>query len=61
LAHLGVARTNALQSKTSQERMPMPPAVLALAACQDFFALGKDADSEIPILKQTQTEYAKLQ
>ncbi len=26
LAHLGVARTNALQPKTSQERMPMPPA-----------------------------------
>lgn len=33
----------------------------AKAACRDFFTLWKDADPEIPILKQAKTEYAKLQ
>jgi eukaryotic-like serine/threonine-protein kinase len=28
---------------------------------QDFFALWKDADSDIPVLKQARAEYAKLQ
>jgi hypothetical protein len=28
---------------------------------QDFFTLWKDADPEIPILKQAKAEYAKLQ
>ena len=28
---------------------------------QDFLALWKDADPDIPILKQAKTEYAKLQ
>lgn len=31
------------------------------AAYQDFLALWKEADPEIPILKQAQAEYAKLQ
>jgi hypothetical protein len=30
-------------------------------AYQDFFALWKDADSDVPILKQARAEYAKLQ
>jgi len=30
------------------------------SAYQDFLALGKDADPDIPILKQAQAEYAKL-
>jgi hypothetical protein len=29
-------------------------------AYQDFFALWKDADLEIPILKEAKAEYAKL-
>jgi hypothetical protein len=29
--------------------------------CQDFFALWKDADPDIPILKEAKAEYAKLQ
>ena len=33
----------------------------ARAAYKDFFALWKDADPEIPILKQAKTEYAELQ
>jgi hypothetical protein len=32
----------------------------AKTAYQDFFALWKDADPEIPILKQAKAEYAKL-
>ena len=31
------------------------------SAYQDFFALWKDADSDIPILKEAKAEYAKLQ
>jgi eukaryotic-like serine/threonine-protein kinase len=33
----------------------------AKAAYQDFFALWKDADPDIPILKEAKAEYAKLQ
>ena len=29
-------------------------------AYQDFFALWKDADPDIPILRQAKSEYAKL-
>ena len=32
----------------------------AKAAYQDFLTLLKDADPDIPILKQSKTEYAKL-
>jgi hypothetical protein len=33
----------------------------AKAAYRDFLALWKDADADIPILKQAQAEYARLQ
>jgi len=33
----------------------------ALAAYKDFLALWKDADPDIPILKEAKAEYAKLQ
>ena len=33
----------------------------ALAAYKDFLALLKEADPDIPILKQAKAEYAKLQ
>jgi tetratricopeptide (TPR) repeat protein len=35
--------------------------IKARTAYQDFFALWKDADPDIPILKQAKAEYAKLQ
>jgi eukaryotic-like serine/threonine-protein kinase len=35
--------------------------VRALAAYQDFLALWKDADPQIPIYRQAKTEYARLQ
>jgi eukaryotic-like serine/threonine-protein kinase len=61
LAHLGVARANALQSRTSQGADADAARVRALAAYKDFLTLWKDADPDTPILKQAKTEYAKLQ
>ena len=51
LARLGVARAYVLQNNSAQ----------ASTAYQDFFAYWKDADPDIPVLKQAQAEYAKLQ
>jgi len=51
LAQLGLARAYALQGD----------AVKAKADYQDFLALWKDADPDIPILKQAKAEYEKLQ
>jgi DNA-binding winged helix-turn-helix (wHTH) protein/Flp pilus assembly protein TadD len=51
LAHLGLARAYAIQR--------YPPK--ARAAYQEFLTLWKDADPNIPILKQAKAEYAKLQ
>jgi eukaryotic-like serine/threonine-protein kinase len=61
LAHLGVARANALQARTSQGADSDAARVRALAAYNDFLALWKDADPNIPILQQAKAEYAKLQ
>jgi eukaryotic-like serine/threonine-protein kinase len=60
-AHLGVARANALQSRTSQGADADAARVRALAAYKDFLTLWKDADPDIPILKEAKAEYAKLQ
>jgi len=61
VAHLGVARANALQARTSQGADADAARVRALAAYKDFLTLWKDADPDIPILKQAKAEYAKLQ
>ena len=61
LAHVGVARANALQSRTSKGGDADAACVRALAAYKGFLALWKDADPDIPILKQAKAEYAKLQ
>ncbi len=63
LAHLGVARANALQARTLQEQSADADAarVRALAAYKDFLTLWNDADPGIPILKQAKAEFAKLQ
>lgn len=61
LAHLGVARADALQSRTSRGVDADAARVRALAAYKDFLALWKDADPDIAILKQAKAEYAKLQ
>jgi tetratricopeptide (TPR) repeat protein/predicted Ser/Thr protein kinase len=61
LARLGVARANALQSRTSQGADADAARVRALAAYKDFLTLWQDADADIPILKEAKTVYAKLQ
>jgi hypothetical protein len=61
LAHLGVGRANAIQSRMAQGADADAARVRALAAYKDFLALWKDADPEIPILKEAKEEYAKLQ
>ena len=61
LAHLGVARANALQAKTAKGADADAARVRALAAYKDFLTLWKDADSDIPILKEAKAEYARLQ
>ena len=51
LSYLGMARGYALAGDTAK----------AKKAFQDFFELWKDADPDIPVLKQAKVEYAKLQ
>ena len=60
LAHLGLARANALESRTQVGADADAARVKALAAYKDFLTLWKDADPDIPILKQARAEYAKL-
>ena len=60
LVHLGVARAHALQARTSQGADADTARVGALAAYKDFLTLWKDADPDIPILKQAKAEYARL-
>jgi eukaryotic-like serine/threonine-protein kinase len=60
LAHLGVARANALQARSLQGADADAARVRALAAYKDFLRLWEDADSDIPILTQAKAEYAKL-
>ena len=61
LAHLGVARANALLAKTAQGADADAARVRALGAYRDFFGIWKDADADILVLKQARAEYAKLQ
>jgi len=51
IAQVQLARTYALQNDPAKAR----------TAYQDFLAMWKDADPDIPILKEAKTEYAKLQ
>ena len=60
LAHLGVARANALGATTSQEADAVAARGRALAAYNDFLTLWKDANPDIPILQQAKAEFAKL-
>ena len=50
LARLGLARAYAMEGNTAKAR----------AAYQDFLTLWKDADPDIPILKEAKAEYARL-
>jgi hypothetical protein len=74
LAHLGVARSNALQAgiaggapllagvaRSGNNSDRDAARVRSLAAYKDFLTLWKDSDPDIPILKAAKAEYAKLQ
>jgi serine/threonine protein kinase/tetratricopeptide (TPR) repeat protein len=61
LAHLGVARANALDAKSLQGADADAPRARALASYKEFLALWKNADPDILILKQAKAEYAQLQ
>lgn len=61
LAHLGLGRANALESRTAQGADADAARVRALADYKDFLILWKDADPDIPILKEAKAEYTKLQ
>ena len=61
LARLGVARANALQARTSQGADADAARARALTAYKDFLTLWKDADPDLPILKEAKAEYAKLE
>ena len=61
LAHLGVARANALQSRSSQGADADAARVRARVAYRDFLTLWKDAELDIPILIEAKRKYAKLQ
>jgi tetratricopeptide (TPR) repeat protein len=50
LAHLGLARAAMLQGDTTKARK----------SYQDFFALWKDADADLPILIEAKKEYEKV-
>ncbi len=50
LSYVGLARASSLTGDTAKAR----------SAYQDFFALWKDADPDIPVLKEAKAEYAKL-
>jgi DNA-binding winged helix-turn-helix (wHTH) protein/tetratricopeptide (TPR) repeat protein len=74
LARLGLARAYAMQAglsvaavydrrkESGARRAPLQQVALAKAraAYQDFLTLWKDADPDIPILKQAKAEYANL-
>lgn len=51
LSQLGLARAYAVQGDTPKAR----------TAYQDLFAVWKNADSDLPVLKEAKAEYAKLQ
>ncbi len=51
LSHLQLGRARTLSGDNAGAR----------AAYQDFFALWKDADPDVPVLKEAKAEYAKLQ
>ena len=51
LARLQLARAYALTGDSAK----------AKAAYQDFLNLWKDADPDVPVLKEAKAEYAKLQ
>jgi len=61
LARLGVARAQAVQARSLQGADAKAATDRARAAYRDFLAMWKDADPDIPVLKEAKAESAKLQ
>jgi hypothetical protein len=61
LTHLGLARAYALEAQSMQGAGADGARAKARTTYNDFLTLWKDADPDIPILKQAKAEYAKLQ
>jgi eukaryotic-like serine/threonine-protein kinase len=51
LAHLQLGRAYAMEGDTAKARI----------AYNDFLTLSRDADPDIPVLRQAKSEYAKMQ
>jgi len=60
LARLGLARAYALEAQTARGTEGEAARAKARAAYQDFLTLWKDADTDVPILKQAKAESAGL-
>jgi hypothetical protein len=60
LADLQLGRAYALESRSLRGVDADAPRAKARAAYQDFLALWKNADPDIPIFKQAEAEYARL-
>jgi Flp pilus assembly protein TadD len=61
LANLGLARAYMLEAQSAQGPDADAARAKARASYQDFLALWKDADPDIPIYITAKSEYAKLQ
>ena len=61
LANLGLARAYMLEAQSAQGPDADAARAKARASYQDFLALWKDADPDVPILIAAKSEYAKLQ
>jgi eukaryotic-like serine/threonine-protein kinase len=61
VANLYLARAYALQSRSLAGPAEDAARAKARAAYEDFLTLWKDADPDVPVLKQAKTEYARLQ
>jgi tetratricopeptide (TPR) repeat protein/predicted Ser/Thr protein kinase len=61
LAHLGVARANALEAHKLQGADADIARRRSLAAYKDFLTLWKDGDPDVPVFQEAKAEYAKLQ
>jgi serine/threonine protein kinase/tetratricopeptide (TPR) repeat protein len=61
LAHLQLGRSYALEAQSLQGADADAARAKARAAYQDFLTLWKNADPDIPVLRQAKAEYARLQ
>jgi tetratricopeptide (TPR) repeat protein/tRNA A-37 threonylcarbamoyl transferase component Bud32 len=61
LAHLGMARAAALAAKGLQGVEAESARARAIGAYNDFFALWKDGDEDVPVLREAREEFGRVQ